>query len=88
MPIKGFSCFSSGSHLCSVEQNHFSNFGRESFKEHFYEIILKLGCWPMSRIAKKVFSIFSSGGHFVQPSTTTLPYLVEGHLRNISMKFF
>ena len=39
MPIKGFSCFSSG----SVEQNHFSNFGRESFKEHFCEIILKFG---------------------------------------------
>ena len=32
------------------------------------------------------FSIFSSGGHFVQPSTTTLAYLLEGHPRNISMK--
>ena len=34
----------------------------------------------------KGFSIFSSGGHFVQPSTTILAYLVEGHPRNISMK--
>ena len=31
------------------EQNHFSNFGRESFKKHLYEIILKLGHLPTSR---------------------------------------
>ena len=56
MPIKGFSCFSSGSHF--VEQNHFSNFCRESFKEHFYEIVLKLGHWPTSRCRYKVFFLF------------------------------
>ena len=33
----------------------------------------------------KKFSIFSSGGHFVQPSITILAYLVEGHPRD--MKF-
>ena len=48
MPIKGFSCFSSGGHFCSEEQNHFIDFGRQSFKEQLYEIILKLGNWPMS----------------------------------------
>ena len=36
----------------------------------------------------KGFSIFSSGGHFLQPSTTIFAYLVEGHSRNISMKLF
>ena len=36
----------------------------------------------------KVFSIFSSGGHFVQQSGTILAILVEGHPRNISVKFF
>ena len=36
----------------------------------------------------KKFSIFSSGGHFVQPSTTILAYLVEGPPRNISMNLF
>ena len=36
----------------------------------------------------KSFSIFSSGGHFVQPSTTILAYLVEGHPRDISVKLF
>ena len=32
------------------------------------------------------FSIFSSGGHFVQRSKTILAILVEGHPRNISVK--
>ena len=36
----------------------------------------------------KGFSIFSSGGYFVQPSITILAYLVESHPRNISMKLF
>ena len=35
---------------------------------------------------KFFFSIFSSGGHFVQWSGTTLAILVEGHPRNISAK--
>ena len=34
------------------------------------------------------FSIFSSGGHYVQPSGTILAYLVKGHSRNISVKLF
>ena len=36
----------------------------------------------------KGFSIFSSGGHFVQPNTTILAYLVESQPRNISVKLF
>ena len=36
----------------------------------------------------KGFSLFSSGGHFVQQSGTILPTLVVGHPRNISMKLF
>ena len=34
------------------------------------------------------FSIFSSGGHFVQPNITILAILVKGHMRKISVKFF
>ena len=34
------------------------------------------------------FSIFSSGGHFVQRSGTILAILVKGHPRNISVIFF
>ena len=36
----------------------------------------------------KGFSIFSSGGHFVQRSGTILTILVEGHQRDISVKLF
>ena len=36
----------------------------------------------------KGFSIFSSGGHFVQRSGTILVILVEGNPRNISMNLF
>ena len=34
------------------------------------------------------FSIFSSGGHFIQRSGTILAILVEGHPRNISVNYF
>ena len=34
------------------------------------------------------FSIFSSGGHFVQQSRTILAILVKGHPRNILVKLF
>ena len=70
--------------LCSAERNHFSNFGRGSPKEHFCEIILKSGHWP----SRRCFSTFSSGGHFVQWSVTILAILIEGHLRNLSVKLF
>ena len=36
----------------------------------------------------KGFSIFRSGGHFVQLNGTILAILVEGHARNISVKSF
>ena len=32
--------------IFSVKRNNFSNFGRESSKEHFLKIILKSGHWP------------------------------------------
>ena len=51
-----------------MEQNHFSKTGRGSSKEHSGEIILKLAHWPKRRCRLKGFSIFSSDGHFVQPS--------------------
>ena len=35
---------------------------------------------------KVFFSIFSSGGHFVQLSRTFLAILVKGHKRNTSVK--
>ena len=35
-----------------------------------------------------LFSIFSSGGHFVKPKGTILEILFKGHKRNISVKLF
>ena len=55
MSFKGF-LFSALAAVCSVEQNHFSNFGRESPKENFCEIILKLHEEEMS--FKVVFFLF------------------------------
>ena len=69
--------------FCSAELNHLSNFDRGSPKEHFREIlIIGLG----GDVVKSIFSIFSSGSHFVQRSGTILTSLVEGHQRNISEK--
>ena len=54
----------------------FRNFGRGSPKEHFCEIIFKLGHWLRRRCHLKVFLIFSSGGHFVQQSGTIIAILI------------
>ena len=80
---------SSGSHFVQQRGTIFHNFGRGSPKEHFCEIILKLGHWPRRRCRLKVFFfIFSFGGDFVQQSRTILAILVESHPRNISVKLF
>ena len=63
-----------------------SNFGTESSKLHFCEIILKSAHWPSCRFTN--FSIFSSGGHFVQRSRTILAILIKGHPRNVPVKLF
>ena len=67
--------------------NHFSNFGKGALEKHFCEITLQSGHWH-GRCQLKVFSIFSSGGHFVQRSGTILAILVEGHSRSIPVKLF
>ena len=90
MTFKDFSIFSSGGHLvyrsgtilAILVGNHLGNIPMK-FKSH----------WP--RVREELafsanysrFSIFSSGGHFVQRSETVLAILVEGHLSNIPMKF-
>ena len=69
-------------------QRHLSNFGTESSKEHFCGIILKSAYWPWRRCRFTCFSIFSSGGHFVQRSRTILAILIKGHPRNIPVQLF
>ena len=46
MSFKGFSIFSFSGHFVQWSRTIFSNFGRGSPKEYFYEIILKLSHWP------------------------------------------
>ena len=70
MLSKVFSILSS-----SYKQNHFSNFGRGSPKEHFCKIVLKSTHWPRRRCYLNVFfSIFSSDGRFVQRSGSTMAF--------------
>ena len=50
-----------------MERNKLSNFGRGHYEIHLCKIILNLGQW-----FRTIFSISSSGGHFVQWSRTIL----------------
>ena len=67
--------------------DNFSYFGKRPSKEHFCENILKSNNWPR-KSHLKFFSIFSSGGHFVQWSGTILAILVESHPKNIPVILF
>ena len=74
--------------FCSAERNHLCNFGRGYHEEQFCEIILNLDQWFRRRCILKIFLIWSSGDHFVQPSKTICAILVEGIMRNNSVKLF
>ena len=73
--------------LCSAEQNHLCNFERCHHEEQFCEIILNLDQWSRRRSCLKIFLIWSSGSPFVQRSGTICAILVEGIMRNNSVKF-
>ena len=72
----------------SAEWNHLCNFGRGCHVEQFCEIILNLDQWFRRKCVLKIFLIWSSGDHFVQPNQTICAILVEGILRNNSVKLF
>ena len=52
------------------------------------KLFLKSSYRPRRRCRLKGFSIFNSGGHFVQRSGTVIVFLVEGYPWNISVKLF
>ena len=56
--------------------------GRSHYVEHYSEITLNLGQWL------RKCPIFIPGCHFVQQSETICAILVEGIMRNISVKLF
>ena len=63
------------------------NFGRRHYEEQFCEIILNLDQW-FRRSCLKKFLIWSSDSPFVQRSGTICAILVEGIMRNNSVKLF
>ena len=74
--------------LCSVGWNHLCNIGRRQHEEQPCEIILNLDQWFRRKWRLKVFLIWSSGSPFVQRGITICAILVNGIMRNNSMKLF
>ena len=72
---------------CSVEQNHLCNIGIRHHEEQFCEIILNFDQW-FRRCCLLIFLIWSSGSPFVQLSRTICAILIDGIMRNISVKLF
>ena len=70
----------------SAEQNHLCSFGRRHHEEKFCEIIFNLDKWFKWRCRLKIFLIWSSGGPFAQRSRTICAILVDGIMRNNSVK--
>ena len=73
---------------CSVEQNHLCNFGRRHHEENLCEMILKLDQWFRWRWRLNIFLIWSYVCSFVQQNRTICEILVEGIMRNNSVKLF
>ena len=72
--------------LFSAEQNHLCNFSRRHHEEQFCEIILNLDQWFKRRCRFQMFLNWSSGSPFIQRSGSICAILVEGIMRNNSMK--
>ena len=88
MPFKGISYLDLWLPFCSAERNHLCNFGRGYQEERFCKIILNLDLWFRRRYNSNIFLIWYSGGPFVQQSRTICANLVEGIMRNNSVKLF
>ena len=73
--------------LCSADPAHLCNFGRR-YEEQFCEIILNLDQWFRRNCPSKAFLIWISGSPFVQHSVTICAILLEGIMRNNSVKLF
>ena len=74
--------------LCSADRNHFCYLGRSYYEEQFCEIIMNLDQWFRRKCCLEVFLIWKSVSPFVQRSVTICVIMVEGIMRNNSMKSF
>ena len=88
MPFKDISYVEFWRPLCSEDQNLLCNFGRRFHEEQFCEIILNFALWFRRKYRLKVFLIWSSGSPFVQRSEIICAILVEGNMKNNSVKLF
>ena len=74
--------------ICSANRKHLCNFGRRYHEKRVCEIILNFDQSFRWKCCLKVFLIWSSGSPFVQQSVTICAILVEGIMRNNSVKLF
>ena len=72
--------------FCSTECIHLCNFGRGSYEEQFYEIILNLGQWFRRCLLKDFLSV--APGPPVWWSRTIFAILKEGIMANIHVKLY
>ena len=70
-----------------MQQNHLCDFERGHHGEYSCEVIWNLDHWFKRRHCLKTFLISSSDSPFVQQTQTICVILVEGIMRNKSVKF-
>ena len=74
--------------LCSMERDHLCNFSRRHHGDVFCEIVLNLDHRFRRKCRLKEYFIWSSGSHFVRRSITFCEILVEGIMKNNSVRLF
>ena len=82
-----FFYFQLWSSFYAARRNTLSNFGWGPPKELSYKIWLKYAQWLPRTCCLKFFSVFSSGGHFVQQSRNIWAISVEDLPRNNPIEF-
>ena len=88
MPFKDISYLELCQPLISLDRYHLCNFGRMHHEEQFCEIIVNLDRWFRRKCHLKVFLIWSSGEPPVPWRGTIYAILVEGIIKNNSVKLF
>ena len=91
MPFKDISYLKFWWPLCSAERNHLCSFGPGRYEEYFCEIILnyfEFGPVVQMEMLFKDISYLKLWWPFIQWSGTICAILVDGMMRNNSVKLF
>ena len=86
--LKAFITWTSGDPFIWQSKNHFCSVGRSHNEEQFCAITLNLDQWFRRRCRFKLVLVWSSVDQFLRWSNTICAILVEGILRNNSVKLF